>query len=141
MADRILTVFGGTGYLGRRVVRHLAGQGLSARIGSRHPERAKGSGLQSIRADIQDEDAVEATVAGDHGVVRAVSLYLERGTETFQALHVKAAEQLARLASPAGVERLVHVSGIGAYARMKRAEKPGPCFAKPIFHSPQKRAT
>ena len=116
MADRIVTVFGGTGFLGRRVVRHLAGQGLSARIASRHPERAKGAGLQSIRADIQDEDAVEAAVAGAYGVVNAVSLYVERGTKTFQALHVRAAERLARLAKRAGVERLVHVSGIGADA-------------------------
>ena len=116
MADRIVTVFGGTGFLGRRVVRHLGSQGLSARIASRHPDRAKGSGLQSIRADIEDDDAVEAAVAGAYGVVNAVSLYVERGTKTFQALHVRAAERLARLAKRAGVERLVHVSGIGADA-------------------------
>ena len=116
MAGRIVTVFGGTGFLGRRVVRHLAHQGLSTRIASRHPERAKGSGLQAIRADIEDDDAVEAAVAGAFGVVNAVSLYVERGTKTFQALHVRAAERLARLANRAGVERLVHVSGIGADA-------------------------
>jgi uncharacterized protein YbjT (DUF2867 family) len=116
MADRIVTVFGGTGFLGRRVVRHLGSQGLSARIASRHPDGAKGSGLQSIRADIEDDDAVEAAVAGAYGVVNAVSLYVERGTKTFQALHVRAAERLARLAKRAGVERLVHVSGIGADA-------------------------
>jgi uncharacterized protein YbjT (DUF2867 family) len=116
MADRIVTVFGGTGFLGRRVVRHLGGQGLSARIASRHPERAKESGLQSTRADIEDEAAVETAIAGAYGVVNAVSLYLERGTKTFQALHVRAAGQLARLAKQAGVERLVHVSGIGADA-------------------------
>jgi NADH dehydrogenase len=53
-------------------------------------------------------------VAGAYGVVNAVSLYVERGTETFHALHVEAAERLARQAQRAGVERLVHVSGIGA---------------------------
>jgi uncharacterized protein YbjT (DUF2867 family) len=116
MTGRMVAVFGGTGFLGRRVVRHLADQGLSARIASRHPERAKGSGLQSIRVDIEDEDAVEMAIAGAYGVVNAVSLYLERGTETFQTLHVQAAGQLARLAKRAGVERLVHVSGIGADA-------------------------
>ena len=116
MAGRIVAVFGGTGFLGRRVVRHLADQGLSARIASRHPERAKELGLQSIRADIEDEDAVETAIAEAYGVVNAVSLYLERGTETFQALHVRAAERLARQAKRAGVERLVHVSGIGADA-------------------------
>ena len=116
MAGRIVTVFGGAGFLGRRVVRHLGSQGLSARIASRHPGRARGSGLQSIRADIEDDDAVEAAVAGAYGVVNAVSLYVERGTKTFQALHVRAAERVARLAKRAGVERLVHVSGIGADA-------------------------
>ena len=63
-----------------------------------------------------DEAAVAAAVAGAYGVVNAVSLYLERGTETFHALNVKAAERLARQAQRAGVERLVHVSGIGADA-------------------------
>jgi NADH dehydrogenase len=69
-----------------------------------------------MRADINDEAAVAAAVAGAYGVVNAVSLYLERGTETFHALHVKAAERLARQAQRAGVEHLVHISGIGADA-------------------------
>jgi len=118
MADRIVTVFGGTGFLGRRVVRHLLGQRLSARIASRHPDRvpdaSEGTAIQSIRADINDEDAVGAAVAGAYGVVNAVSLYVERGTETFHAMHVEAAERLARQAQRAGVERFLHVSGIGA---------------------------
>jgi NADH dehydrogenase len=67
-----------------------------------------------MRADINDEDAVATAVAGAYGVVNAVSLYLERGTETYHTLHVEAAERLARQARHAGVERLVHVSGIGA---------------------------
>jgi uncharacterized protein YbjT (DUF2867 family) len=120
MADRIVTVFGGTGFLGRRVVRHLRGQSLPVRIASRHPERipspSEWSALQSIRADISDEAAVAAAVAGAHGVVNAVSLYREHGTETFHALHVKAAERLARQTQRAGVEKLVHISGIGADA-------------------------
>ena len=120
MADRIVMVFGGTGFLGWRVVRHLLGQSLLVRIASRHPERvpsaSRGAALQSIRADISDEAAVAAAVAGAYGVVNAVSLYRARGTETFHGLHVKAAERLARQAQRAGVERLVHVSGIGADA-------------------------
>jgi NADH dehydrogenase len=120
MADRIVTVFGGTGFLGRRVVRDLRGRSLPAQIASRHPERVPGSSEGSaprwIRADINDEAAVAAAVAGAYGAVNAVSLYRERGTETFHALHVKAAERLARQAQRAGVERLVHISGIGADA-------------------------
>ncbi len=120
MADRIVTVFGGTGFLGRRLVSHLRGQSLPVRIAARDPERVPspsgGSALQSIRADINDEAAVAAALAGAYGVVNAVSLYRERGTETFHAVHVKAAGRLARQAQRAGVERLVHVSGIGADA-------------------------
>lgn len=118
MADRIVTVFGGTGFLGSRVVCCLLGQSLSARIASRRPDRvprpSEGTAPQSILADINDEDAVAAAVAGAYGVVNAVSLYVERGTETFRAVHVEAAERLARQAQRAGVERFVHVSGIGA---------------------------
>ena len=118
MADRIVTVFGGTGFLGSRVASHLPGQSLSARIASRHPDRipspSAGTALQSTLADINDKDAVAAAVAGAYGVVNAVSCYVERGTETFHAVHVDAAEWLARQAQRAGVERYVHVSGIGA---------------------------
>ena len=118
MADRIVTVFGGTGFLGSRVASHLPGQSLSARIASRHPDRipspSAGTALQSTLADINDKDAVAAAVAGAYGVVNAVSCYVERGTETFHAVHVDAAERLARQAQRAGVERYVHVSGIGA---------------------------
>jgi NADH dehydrogenase len=110
----------GTGFLGRRVVRDLRGQSLPVQIASRHPERVPGSSEVSaprwIRADINDEAAVAAAVAGAYGVINAVSLYVERGTEKFHALHVKAAERLARQAQRAGVERLVHISGIGADA-------------------------
>ncbi len=108
MAHRIVTVFGGAGFLGWRIVRHLAGQGFSARIASRHPKNA------GLPADIRDEGAVQAAIAGAYGVVNAVSLYGERGTETFHALHVRAAGQLASQAKRAGIERFIHVSGIGA---------------------------
>jgi len=118
MADRIVTVFGGTGFLGSRIARRLSGHDLSVRIASRHPVRvpslAEGAALQSILADINDEGAVAAAVNGAYGVVNAVSLYVERGSETFYTVHVKAAERLARQAQRAGVERFVHVSGIGA---------------------------
>ena len=118
MADRIVTVFGGTGFLGSRVAHRLGDQGLSARVASRHPARltspSAGTALQSILADVNDEDAVATAVAGAYGVVNAVSLYVERGTETFHSVHVDAAGRLARQARRAGVERFVHVSGIGA---------------------------
>jgi NADH dehydrogenase len=122
MNDRIVTVFGGTGFLGRRVVRHLRKLGFSVRIASRHPDRGDGlfaiddPQLQSVEADIHDEQSVARALAGAYGVVNAVSLYIEHGTETFHSLHVECAQRLAIQACQAGVERLVHVSGIGADA-------------------------
>jgi len=120
--DRIVTVFGGTGFLGRRIVRHLRNHGFSVRVASRHPDRGHGlfgsdnPKLQSVQADIQDERSVVDTLAGAYGVVNAVSLYVERGQETFQSVHVESAQRVAAQARRAGVRRLVHVSGIGADA-------------------------
>src|SRR5215207_850813 len=101
MNDRIVTVFGGTGFLGRRVVRHLREHGLSVRIASRHPGReeelfgADDPQLQSVAANIHDERSVAEAVAGAFGVVNAVSLYIEHGPETFHSVHVESAARVA----------------------------------------------
>jgi uncharacterized protein YbjT (DUF2867 family) len=120
--ERTVAVFGGTGFLGRRVVRHLRKRGFSVRIASRHMNRGyelfalDDPQLQSVEADIRDEQSVARALAGAYGVVNAVSLYIEHGTETFHSLHVDCAQRLAAQACEAGVELLVHVSGIGADA-------------------------
>src|SRR6478736_4411233 len=118
---RTVTVFGGTGFLGRRIVRHLRYREFTVRIASRHPDRGHrqfGSDdpqLQSVEANIHDERSVADALAGAYGVVNAVSLYLERRQETFHSVHVESAQRVAAQAHRAG-ERLVHVSGIGADA-------------------------
>ena len=122
MNDRIVTVFGGTGFLGSRVVRHLRKRGFSVRIASRHPDRGHRlfaldePQLQSVAANIHDERSVADALAGAYGVVNAVSLYVEHGQETFHSVHVESAERVAAQAHRAGVERLAHVSGIGSDA-------------------------
>jgi uncharacterized protein YbjT (DUF2867 family) len=119
---RVVTVFGGTGFLGRRVVRQLRRHGYAVRVASRHPDRTpwpfSASDRQPVpvEADIHDEQSVAKAVFGAFGVVNAVSLYVERGSETFHSVHVAAAQRVAAQAQRAGVERLVHVSGIGADA-------------------------
>jgi uncharacterized protein YbjT (DUF2867 family) len=120
--ERNVTVFGGTGFLGRRVVRHLHNHGFSVRIASRHPKRGRelfGVGdarLQAVEADIHDERSVAGALAGAYGVVNAVSLYVEHEEETFHSVHVEAAQRVAAQAHQAKVERLAHVSGIGSNA-------------------------
>jgi NADH dehydrogenase len=116
-----VVVFGGTGFLGRRVVQHLSADGATVRIAVRHPDRARrerrAAGLDRVavcRADVRDRASVAAAVAGADAVVNAVSAYVERGGVTFEAVHVEAAEIVAREAAAAGAARLVLVSGIGA---------------------------
>lgn len=97
MNHRIVTVFGGTGFLGRRVVRHLCAGEFSVRIASRHAERGKklfgydDPHLQSVEAERSIADALD----GAYGAVNAVSLYVERGQETFHSLHVESARWVA----------------------------------------------
>jgi uncharacterized protein YbjT (DUF2867 family) len=117
-ASPIVTVFGGTGFLGRRIVGHLVAAGFAVRSASRHPGSATSAddGMP-VRADVNEGSSIAAAVAGASAVVNAVSLYGERGDQTFHSVHVEAAARVAKHAREAGVERLVHVSGLGADAR------------------------
>ena len=105
--SRIVTVFGGTGFLGRRVALHLRHRGFPVRIAARHPDRCRGyfssdnSNTELRACDIYDERSVANALLGAYGAVNATSLYVERGRETFQSVHVEAAERLACLAQHA----------------------------------------
>jgi uncharacterized protein YbjT (DUF2867 family) len=112
-----VTVFGGTGFLGRRLVRRLAAEGAAVRIAVRSPDLARGD----LRADVRDQASVAAAVAGADAVVNAVSAYVEKGGVTFESVHVQGAKTLAQEAAAAGVARLVLVSGIGADAQSRSA--------------------
>jgi uncharacterized protein YbjT (DUF2867 family) len=118
-----VSVFGGTGFLGRRLVRRLATEGATVRVAVRHPERARGLGaagldrmdrVTPLYADVRDQASVAAAVAGADAVVNAVSAYVERGGVTFEAVHEQGAKTLAQESAAAGVARFVLVSGIGA---------------------------
>jgi NADH dehydrogenase len=116
-----VSVFGGTGFLGRRLVRRLAAEGATVRVAVRHPERALSAlgaaGLDQVTvlsADLRDRAAVAAAVAGADAVVNAVSAYVEKGGVTFEAVLEQGAKTLAQESAAAGVARFVLVSGIGA---------------------------
>ena len=119
---RKVVVFGGTGFLGRRVVLHLLDHGFAVRVASRHPQRGerifrdKTSALELVEADIYEDTSTRAAVMNTFGVVNAVSLYVEQGSQTFHSMHVEAAARVASHSRNSGVVRLVHVSGIGADA-------------------------
>jgi uncharacterized protein YbjT (DUF2867 family) len=109
-----VTVFGGTGFVGRRVVRYLHDVGAKVRIVSRHQGRSEDDGIEQITADAHDERCAEAALRGADGAVNAISLYTEHGSDTFHSVHVEAAGKIARAARQAGISRFVHISGIGA---------------------------
>ncbi|WP_018237951.1 complex I NDUFA9 subunit family protein [Ensifer sp. BR816] len=118
--ENIVTVFGATGFLGRRIVSRLLDKAVDVRAASRHPHKNildNTSGRrpsQQIAADILDPSSIAAAVAGSRAVVNTVSLYVERGELTFERVHVQAAADLATASRDAGVERFVHISGIGS---------------------------
>src|SRR5207302_8676517 len=94
-------------------VQHLLDHGFAVRVAARHvPERAPR--LNFVRADLHDRHATETAIAGAYALVNAVSLYVERGSQTFHSVHVEGAARVASCARQAGIARLVHLSGIGA---------------------------
>jgi len=116
-----VVVFGGGGFLGRRLVHRLTAEGKTVRVAVRHPDAARielrpigFDRVAVVPADVCDQVSVAAAVASADAVVNTVSAYVEKGGVTFEAVHVQGAETVAREAVVAGVARLVHISGIGA---------------------------
>jgi uncharacterized protein YbjT (DUF2867 family) len=124
MATRsVATVFGGSGFIGRYVVKRLAAQGHIVRVAVRHPEAAlflKPMGavgqIVPLYAPLQHEAEVRRAVDGAELVVNLVGILAERRDGDFQRVHAEGAGRVARLAAAAGVDRLVQVSAIGADA-------------------------
>jgi NADH dehydrogenase len=117
----LITVFGGAGFLGRRIVERLACEGATVRVAVRHPDRVDtltksiGSGRTiPVAADVRDPSTVAAAIAGAKSVVNAVSAYVETGGVTYTAVHVHGAGNIATACQQQSVARLVHISGIGA---------------------------
>ncbi|MFQ3788449.1 complex I NDUFA9 subunit family protein [Halomonas sp. A29] len=120
MAKAPITVFGGTGFLGRHVVRELFDAGHAVRIAARRPELPQWAEpddpLEPMSVDIRSESDVGRALEGALGAVNAVSLYVEQRKLTFDQVHVEGAGRLARLAHVQGVKTFIHLSGIGARA-------------------------
>jgi len=117
MAYGLVTVFGGTGFLGRRIVERLGAAGARVRVAVRHTTAGvppQGGDVEVVCADVREGTTVAQAVRDSDAVVNAVGLYVEQGEATFQAVHVGGAQEVARAAREAGIPRLVHLSGIGA---------------------------
>ena len=125
-AQRIATVFGGSGFIGRYVVKRLAQQGFIVRVAVRDPEAAlflkpMGSVGQIVPlfASVLNDAAVQRAIDGAEIVVNLVGLLTESSGGTFQAVHTEGAARIARVAASCGVQRLVQISAIGADAGSK----------------------
>jgi NADH dehydrogenase len=132
--DTLVTVFGGSGFLGRHVVRALAKREFRIRVAVRRPELAghlqplgRVGQIHSVQANLRYPASIEAAMRDSQVVINLVGILTESGEQTFQAVQAVGAGAVAKAASAAGA-KMVHVSAIGAdvqsasrYARSKAA--------------------
>jgi len=122
-SDRLATVFGGSGFIGRHVVRALAREGWRVRVAVRRPDlagflRPLGAvgQIEAVQANLRYPESVRAAIEGADAVVNAAGVKRQSGRQTYQAVHVLGAGEIARAAVTLSVGALVHISGIGADA-------------------------
>lgn len=135
--ERIITVFGGSGFLGRYVVRALAQRGWRVKVASRRPDLAihlqtmgRVGQIQAVQANLRYPASLAGALRKTDAVVNLVGILSQRGRQNFEAVHSFGARAVARAAREHGITDVVHVSAIGAdpaaeadYARTKgRAE-------------------
>lgn len=123
MAGELVTVFGGSGFVGRHVVRLLAREGYRIRVAVRHTNTAhflRPMGdvgqIQIVQANLRDDASVRAALMGADVAINLVGILAPSGKQTFGALHVEAPAGLAKLAKELGVEKVIHMSSLGANA-------------------------
>ena len=136
---KLVTIFGGSGFVGRYIARRLAKEGWRIRVAVRNPNEAMfvrpyGSvgQVEPVFCNIRDDASVASVLNGADAVVNCVGVLTEAGKNTFTAVQADGAERIARMAAAAGVARMVHISAIGAdaaseseYSRTKAAGEAG----------------
>ncbi|MBC7143623.1 MAG: complex I NDUFA9 subunit family protein [Rhodobacteraceae bacterium] len=150
--SKLVTIYGGSGFLGRYIARRMAKEGWRVRVAVRRPNEAlfvKPYGavgqVEPILCNIRDDASVRAAMTGADAVVNCVGTFDKRGRNNFDAVQAEGAGRIARIAAETGVARMVHVSAIGAdaesdsdYARTKaegeaavKAAFPGAVILRP----------
>src|SRR5258708_17577362 len=121
---RQVTVFGGSGFIGRAIVRALAPTGVLVRVACRRIELAepiKTAGdvgqITLMRANVRVPESVAVAIAGSQAVINATGIPFERGRQRYRAARGAGGATSAAAARDSGVQRLIHISGIGADAR------------------------
>src|SRR5262245_54023956 len=132
-SSTLVTVFGGSGFVGRYVVQALAKTGCRVRVAVRRPDAAihlqplGGVGqIHAVQANLRDEASVRRAIEGVDGVVNLVGILRSSGKQTFETIQAKGPGLIARASRDAGLRSLVHISALGAsrasrsaYARTK----------------------
>lgn len=114
---RKVCIIGGSGFVGRAIVRQAVAAGMEVTIACRHPERARDllvNGARMVKADVASGKGLDEAVTGSDCVINLVGLLFERGRYSFSASHVKGAENVINACKGAGVSRYVHMSALGA---------------------------
>jgi len=135
MRNRLITILGGTGFIGRHLVRRLAVRGARIRVISRSPARGRhfqpmGNVGQIVvqPGDLRTEEGLQRALAGSSAVVNLIGILYESGRQTFEAVHAELPGRIAWAAGAIGAERMIQMSALGAdaqsasaYARSKAA--------------------
>ncbi|MES2665504.1 MAG: complex I NDUFA9 subunit family protein [Pseudomonadota bacterium] len=133
--SKLVTIYGGSGFVGRYIARRMAKQGWRVRVAVRHPNDAifvKPYGVvgqvEPVLCNIRDDASVRRVMQGADAVVNCVGILNRSGKNTFDSVQADGAGRIARIAADLGVGQLVHLSAIGAdaasnsdYARTKAA--------------------
>ena len=158
-SNKLVTLIGGSGFVGRNIVRALAKQGYRVRVACRRPDLAGHlqplgnlGQIQMVQANVRFPQSLDAACRDSDTVINLVGLLANSGQQTFQACHVAGAEACAKAAQAAGARRFIQISAIGAdleaeanYARTKaegeravQAAFPGAVILRPsIIFGPE----
>ncbi len=121
--SKLVTIFGGSGFVGRYIARRLAKEGWRVRIAVRRPNEAlfvrpygTPGQVEPMFCNIRDDASVRAATMGADAVVNCVGTFDKGGRNSFTAVQVEGAARIARIAADCGVGRMVHISALGASA-------------------------
>lgn len=140
----LVTVFGGSGFIGTQVVRALAKQGLRVRVAVRQPHIAYNMRLMGdvgqvdvVQANVRNEASVRRALEGASAAINLVGVLYETGRQKFDAIQTEGARIVAAMAQEMGVPRLIHMSALGAdaasEARYARSKAEGEAAVRAAF--------
>lgn len=122
-AAKLVTIYGGSGFLGRQIARTMAAQGWRVRVAVRRPNQAgvvrtygAPGQIEPVPCNVRDDLSVTACMTDADAVINCVGILVKQGKNTFDAIHDQAAERIARISAQKGIAQLVHISALGADA-------------------------